>query len=532
MNILKKKLNLNLKIKPINLNKNYEDYIKYYAPISKEWKNSVYFFNKINMKNIAINDLSINKLINSYCNVFFKRKFLKTKKKKRKPFSKRFKLFTIIKLFASKAEIKHYNFKTIVTVFIYDRHRVILTSKIKYNKRRIYLIIKNFILFYAKLNKWYINYKKSLLVKISPQLKIKLRRIVLEKLIWVLILKKICLEKITTEITLLNYIKNIKIKKNLFMFSMIISLRQNILGRLIKLEKNKWIPWIIDLKELKKQIFKTKKLFNNLRLKLRLRQKKYLTKMYSLWYWFRIRVQRKLRRQLRALRILKYAVNLNRYKFEEKFLYILSNLLNKFYKKKIEFNIVKIKNIRYNTDMFTEMLALKFTRQRLSIAKSMGGVFNITDTPEYEEIKPVIKKFKVINLFQNEVKDLHLNYALGLKENLDVKLGKIFNNVVTIDWTDKNKNMELYKNTINSIKYKKFRGVKVGSKGRLTRRYRADRAVDKLFLEGGFRNLDSSFKGLSVSLYRGINNTNVEYSICVKKRRIGAYAVKGWLSYY
>ena len=520
MNILKKKLNKDLKIKPVNLNKSQDDYVKYYAPISKEWKNSVYFFNKINMKNIPINDFSINKLINSYCNVFFKRKFLRTKRKKRKPYSKRFKLFTIIKLFASKAEIKHYNFKTIVTVFIHDRHRRILTSKVKYNKRWIHVAIKQLILFYAKLNKRYINYKKSILVVISPQLKIKLRAIALEKLIWVLLLKKICIEKINPKITLLNSIKNIKKKK--FLFSMITNLRENIMGKLIILEQDKLHKTMIGLN-------KNIKLFNNLRLKL---AKSFEKKMYFLWHWFRIQVQIKLRKELRTLRILKYLVNLNRYKFEEKFLYVLSNLLNKFYRKKIEFNIVKIQNVRYNADMFTEMLALKFTRQRISIAKSMGGVFNITDTPQHEDIKPLIKKFKVVNLLQNKFKDLHLNYVLDIKETLDLKLGKLFNNTVNLDWTDKQKNLELSKNTINSIKYKKFRGVKVGSKGRLTRRYRADRAVDKLFLEGGFRNLDSSFKGLSVSLYRGINNINVESSICVKRRRIGAYAVKGWLSYY
>jgi hypothetical protein len=198
--------------------------------------------------------------------------------------------------------------------------------------------------------------------------------------------------------------------------------------------------------------------------------------------------------------------------------------LNKYYGKKIEFNIVKIKNIRYNTDMFTEMLALKFTRPRqLSIAKKMGGVFNITKELEYEDISPV--KSKTNNLLQNKFKNLHLYYVLGTKENLDKKLGELFNSVVNLDLIKKNP--ELIRDAMNNIQYKKFRGVKVGAKGRLTKRYRADRSIQKLFIEGGLRNLDSSFKEKSVSLYRGISNTNVEYSIFVKKRRIGAYAIKG-----
>ena len=82
----------------------------------------------------------------------------------------------------------------------------------------------------------------------------------------------------------------------------------------------------------------------------------------------------------------------------------------------------------------------------------------------------------------------------------------------------------------NSIKYKNMAGIRMEVKGRLTKRYRADRSVYKLRWKGGLKNIDSSFKGLSVRKNRGHLNPNVGYSIFASKRRIGAFAVKGWMA--
>jgi hypothetical protein len=73
-------------------------------------------------------------------------------------------------------------------------------------------------------------------------------------------------------------------------------------------------------------------------------------------------------------------------------------------------------------------------------------------------------------------------------------------------------------------------GIRLEIKGRLTRRYRADRAVFKVKWKGGLKNIDSSYKGLSSVNMRGFVKPNVEYSIYTSKRRIGAFAVKGWIS--
>jgi hypothetical protein len=73
-------------------------------------------------------------------------------------------------------------------------------------------------------------------------------------------------------------------------------------------------------------------------------------------------------------------------------------------------------------------------------------------------------------------------------------------------------------------------GARLIVKGRLTKRYRADRAVYKLKWKGGLKNLDSAFKGLSTVVFRGHLDSNVEKTILTSKRRIGSFAVRGWFS--
>jgi hypothetical protein len=72
-------------------------------------------------------------------------------------------------------------------------------------------------------------------------------------------------------------------------------------------------------------------------------------------------------------------------------------------------------------------------------------------------------------------------------------------------------------------------GIRLEVKGRLTKRYRADRSIYSLKWKGGLKNVDSSFRGLSSVLFRGNSKSNVTYSIAKSKRRIGAFAVKGWI---
>jgi hypothetical protein len=88
------------------------------------------------------------------------------------------------------------------------------------------------------------------------------------------------------------------------------------------------------------------------------------------------------------------------------------------------------------------------------------------------------------------------------------------------------------KEIIKLLKYKYPVGIRLASAGRLTRRYRADRAVYKWLSNGMFNNIDASINRLSVVVLRGCLRPNNSYSMFCFKRRIGAYSAKTWLSFY
>lgn len=68
---------------------------------------------------------------------------------------------------------------------------------------------------------------------------------------------------------------------------------------------------------------------------------------------------------MKLLRKYDLMYSLNKYKFNKKiFLPVLSSILNKIIRKKIEYNIINLKSIAYNTDLFTNALALKLKRKK------------------------------------------------------------------------------------------------------------------------------------------------------------------------
>ena len=234
------------------------------------------------------------------------------------------------------------------------------------------------------------------------------------------------------------------------------------------------------------------------------------------------------KKELTLIRKYKFRLNLNKYKFEDKLLYGLSNIIRKLYNKEIEFNIVNLKNIVFNTDLFTEISTLKIKKRNAKVVRIMNIMLNKANLPYLNRIQETgrLDNNVSLKLVENKYKTLNIRNILGTKFNLDKLLNKIF-----ISINDKLLPQRgLYDMVFNSIKYKNMAGIRMEVKGRLTKRYRDDRSVYKLRWKGGLKNIDSSFKGLSVRKNRGHLNPNVGYSIFASKRRIGAFAVKGWMA--
>jgi len=394
--IFNKNINSNFKLIPIKVNKNYVGETKYLPPVSKEWKNTIYAFNKNNTVNLSTDDININSLVKNYFNLRFFPKFIYKKYKPRwvrRP--------SMNKIYVSNAEVKHTNSKAILTVYTYNREKISLLNKVKFLRKGL--------------------------------------------------------------------LRNIR---------MLILKNKEFLGDFV----NKTIKALLH-------------------------------------------------KELKTLRKYKLRLNLNQYKFEEKLLYKLSNIIGTyFYNKRVEFNIVNMKSIILNSDIFTKILAHKLWKKRIYTYRMMKYILNKAVLPKANRIIEKSRIIKTIdfNLIDNRYKNLHLASILQ-NNNLNILLKELYTSVLSNNSLDKNYT-EMHDILFNTIKYKNMGGVRLEVKGRLTKRYRADRAVFKVKWKGGLKNIYSSYQGLSTVKMRGHINSNVEYSLITSKRRIGAFAVKGWIS--
>jgi hypothetical protein len=151
--------------------------------------------------------------------------------------------------------------------------------------------------------------------------------------------------------------------------------------------------------------------------------------------------------------------SLNQSKFNKlKFLPILTNILTKIIGKKIQYNIVNLKSITLHSDIFTQVLAIKLKKQITNPMKNMYSILNrasLALSSSNNTEKNIL----------NEYKDLRL-----ISHSNNQEKNSLFNN------TNKN----IHKNIFHSIGYKNMAGIRLEVKGRLTKRYRADRSISIL----------------------------------------------------
>lgn len=111
-----------------------------------------------------------------------------------------------------------------------------------------------------------------------------------------------------------------------------------------------------------------------------------------------------------------YRYYIYKYKFEKtKFLPILTKLLNKFINKKIEYNIINLKSIVYSPDIFTKAISLKLKKKKIRLHKYIGyvlGNVRISQDNNVVERRPYLKGYDN-NSFVNKYKNLGLINVLN-----------------------------------------------------------------------------------------------------------------------
>lgn len=194
----------------------------------------------------------------------------------------------------------------------------------------------------------------------------------------------------------------------------------------------------------------------------------------------------------------KQLMYINRIKYSYTYLKHLKNFLERLYNKNVEFNLVNIRRFYLNSDILSESITLKLTKNRRKMLRFM---------------KNIRKKVKINKKNILLIKPVH---------------EKIFKESINLDKKDSNL---ISKNFVfPTLKYKDVTGFRLEARGRLTRRYTASRSVTKIRYKGNLLNVDSSHRGLSTILLKGNLRSNLQYTKLNSKTRIGSFGIKGWVS--
>lgn len=231
----------------------------------------------------------------------------------------------------------------------------------------------------------------------------------------------------------------------------------------------------------------------------------------------------------------KQIVYLNKSKFENTYILHLKSLIETIYKKKVEFNLVTLKNLHLSSDIFSQALGLKLRNRRNKLIRVLKSSMAAVKVPSVKKLLFLTKAFNtelIINKQNLKFNDLLFNSFIvnKVKDENDIiskVLVKFFPLIVNYKHQDK---INLENLILNSIKHKTVTGVRVEVAGRLTKRFTAARSLFKVKYKGSLKNIDSSYKGLSSVILRGNLKSNIQHTKLTSKIRIGSFGLKGWIS--
>jgi len=183
------------------------------------------------------------------------------------------------------------------------------------------------------------------------------------------------------------------------------------------------------------------------------------------------------------------SINFNISKFNSLKMYLrnlgLTSVIDKLYNKKVEINVVELKSIHLNSDVYSSALALKLRDRKNKAARLLR--------------KAVLQIVRIPSLH-------------------------------TLITSDDNREAMNKNNIINTIQQQIVSGVRFEASGRLTRRLTAMRAIFKYRYAGSLKNIRSSFNSKASTMLRGYVKSNSQYTLINSKTRNGTFGLKGWVS--
>jgi hypothetical protein len=197
--------------------------------------------------------------------------------------------------------------------------------------------------------------------------------------------------------------------------------------------------------------------------------------------------------EIKEIASCKLLLNLNKSKFKDEFLMKLKHLIGKIYNKEVEFNIVNLKTLYFNSDIFTEAISLKLKNRKNNLLNVLKSSLHLVKFPIANKIRE--KHERADKLCLDHLNNLHINSVINKyninNDTLDQLLLDILPYSTFMSHAKDNAPFttfdENYTNihnpldiVLNSLKYKAMSGVRLEAKGRLTRRFTASRSVFKV----------------------------------------------------
>ena len=227
----------------------------------------------------------------------------------------------------------------------------------------------------------------------------------------------------------------------------------------------------------------------------------YLIKFYKKW----------VKKSLKITKLylyLKQLLYINESKYNYSYLQILQNHIQEIYNKNVEFNLINIKYHYFNSDILSESITLKITKDRRKLLI---------------HLRNLIKKIKIYKTDKNVYYEPNIN-NFNLINDLNDPIENLLSDKIIPNYKS------LKKIVLKDIKYKRLSGMRLKASGRLSKRYTASRSVTKLRYKGNLINIDSSYKGLSTIMLKNNLKSNLQFSKLKSKTRIGSFGIKGWVS--
>jgi hypothetical protein len=192
----------------------------------------------------------------------------------------------------------------------------------------------------------------------------------------------------------------------------------------------------------------------------------------------------------------------NQNKFKISFLKYLTRLVSNLYNKEVVFNIVNLKKLHLNSDIFTQAISLKLKNRNNKIFRVLKKSLRRIKIPYVNRAREKYSKFDIEELLVNKVRNIRINSLLVNHITNKDPLNKLLLNTFSASKQARNENIIIgsinpeyvdiqteekqnYLNdneylVLNSLKHIGLAGVRIEAKGRLTRRFTASRSVFKM----------------------------------------------------